>query len=412
MNKKEYLNQRKSLMEEAQNLRDLGKYEEATAKLEEVESLDKNFENAAKLQADINAMKDKAVVTDITNKSTVITANVITDEITPGNEIKNEADTYKVAFAKSMLGRELDKQEQEVFNKVNREFRNATQTAETHTVVIPETVRAGIWELIGEQHPIFGDIAETKIPGAVTIIQDTEAGTDAEWVDEDEESPEGELKFGKVELTGCELSKTITVSWKLKKMSIDAFLAHIENKLAKKIGNALAKGIISGKGKPGELDEFSPQARGIITAIEAEASKPQLVEYETDITYKNMTSAMANIKSGYSKGSSIYANNKTIWNQLANIVDTNGKAIFIPDPTSGGVGRIFGLPVKEEDGCDDGVVLIGNPAEGYAVNINEDMTIYNEDHVKARKTDYTGYALVDGDVLTTKAFSLLKKKSL
>ena len=155
MNKKEYLNQRKSLMEEAQNLRDLGKYEEATAKLEEVESLDKNFENAAKLQADINAMKDKAVVTDITNKSTVITANVITDEITPGNEIKNEADTYKVAFAKSMLGRELDKQEQEVFNKVNREFRNATQTAETHTVVIPETVRAGIWELIGEQHPIL-----------------------------------------------------------------------------------------------------------------------------------------------------------------------------------------------------------------------------------------------------------------
>ena len=48
--------------------------------------------------------------------------------------------------------------------------------------------------------------------------------------------------------------------------------------------------------------------------------------------------------------------------------------------------------------------------KGYAVNINENMTMYNEDHIKSRTTDYMGYALVDGDVLTTKAFALLKKK--
>lgn len=81
-----------------------------------------------------------------------------------------------------------------------------------------------------------------------------------------------------------------------------------------------------------------------------------------------------------------------------------------PDVTLGGVGRIFGLVVKEEDGMKDGEVLFGNVSKGYAVNINENMTMYNEDHIKSRTTDYMGYALVDGDVLTTKAFALLKKK--
>lgn len=43
------------------------------------------------------------------------------------------------------------------------------------------------------------------------------------------------------------------------------------------------------------------------------------------------------------------------------------------------------------------------------MNINENMTIYTDDHVKARTTDYMGYALIDGDVVTTKSFALLKK---
>ena len=120
-------------------------------------------------------------------------------------------------------------------------------------------------------------------------------------------------------------------------------------------------------------------------------------------------SLMSKIKSGYINGSSFYANNSTIWNELATIKDGDGKSIFIPDATLGGVGKIFGVTVKEEDGCANGQVLLGNVQKGYVMNINENMTIYTEDHVKARTTDYMGYALIDGDVVTTKAFALLKK---
>ena len=37
------------------------------------------------------------------------------------------------------------------------------------------------------------------------------------------------------------------------------------------------------------------------------------------------------------------------------------------------------------------------------------MTMIPEEHVKERKTDYCGYAIMDGNVLTTKAHALLKE---
>ena len=34
--------------------------------------------------------------------------------------------------------------------------------------------------------------------------------------------------------------------------------------------------------------------------------------------------------------------------------------------------------------------------------------MHTEEHVKARTTDYMGYAIVDGDVYDSKAFAMLK----
>jgi len=67
------------------------------------------------------------------------------------------------------------------------------------------------------------------------------------------------------------------------------------------------------------------------------------------------------------------------------------------------------LVVKEEDAVNEGEILIGNVGRGYAMNVNENMTIYTEEHIKKRYTDYMGYAIVDGDVLTNKAFALIRE---
>ena len=41
------------------------------------------------------------------------------------------------------------------------------------------------------------------------------------------------------------------------------------------------------------------------------------------------------------------------------------------------------------------------------MNINKEMTMNTEDHAKERMTDYCGYAIMDGNIVTDKAHALL-----
>ena len=90
-----------------------------------------------------------------------------------------------------------------------------------------------------------------------------------------------------------------------------------------------------------------------------------------------------------------------------NVLDKNDRPLMIADPTAGGVQRIFGIPVKQEDALADGEILLSAPGVGYIANVNKDMSLSTEEHVKARTADYCAYAIVDGNVITTKAHALL-----
>lgn len=408
MNKEQYLAKRKELLAEAEKLLNEGKLKEFEAKEKEIKELDEQFEAFAKAQANMNALKEKqpaAVAIEMAAGDNGVVAT------TKPVEAKDEKEVYLRAWAKEMMGKPLAEQEKVVFDKFNADIRNATQTAATHAILIPETVREGIWKEAGELFPILGDVRMTFVPGDLTIIKETNAGDDAQWYDEQTEVADSDFGFGELNLTGCELAKSIPISWKLRKMSIDAFITYIQTLIAEKMGAALAKAIVSGLGKPGTGDTFKPQPKGIVTALVAEAGTPQIIEYDdTDnLDYDKLAKAMGLIKSFYKNGAAIYAKSTTIWNRLALLKDNQGRPLFIPDVTSGGVGRMFGLPVKEEDSVADDAILFGNVARGYVMNVNENMTIYTEDHVKQRYTDYMAYAIVDGDVITTKAFTLLRK---
>jgi HK97 family phage major capsid protein len=407
MTKTEYLAKRKALLGEAEELLNAGKLNEYEEKEKEIKALDEQFDKIALAQANMNALKSKQLDNGV--------AALISDEgkiasLEPESK-KNEKDVYLTAWTKTMMGQKLDQEEETVFENINSQFQNATQTAATHTVLIPETVRDAIWREAGELYPIIADTNMTFVPGDFTILKETASGDDADWYDEDTTVTDGEFSIGELNLTGCELAKAIPVSWKLRKMSIQAFIPYIQTLLAEKVGAAIAKAIVRGKGKPGVSDTFKAQPKGILTVLEAETNTPQIIEYdETNaLSYDKLAQAMGAIKSTYKNGAAIYAKSTTIWNKLALLKDAQGRPLFIPDVTSGGVGRIFGNLVKEEDSIDEGGILIGNVGKGYVMNVNENMTIYTEDHIKQRYTDYMSYSIVDGDVLTTKAFAYIRE---
>ena len=192
-------------------------------------------------------------------------------------------------------------------------------------------------------------------------------------------------------------------------MSIDEFIPYIQRRMAKKMGAGAGYGVTHGAGEGATTGK--PEPMGTVTALEKEEGTPQVITYANGTlpTYKDMLALRAKVKSGYGAGLKVYANTDTIWNKIAAIVDNNGRPIFVPDPTAGGAYRVLGMLVKEDDSMKDGEILASNAKDGYHLNINKEMTMIPEEHVKERKTDYCGYAIMDGNVLTTKAHALLKE---
>lgn len=399
MNKEKYLEMRAAMLDEAQNLINEGKIEEAAEKRKEIEKLDADFEEASKEQANLDALnKENDKVIDMKNLSVSEGGLKAVEKLE-----KNNVVNYEEVFAKVALQRDLNEDEVNLFNQMNPENVYTHNTTNTE-ILIPETVIGGIIDTMKELHPILADVVPTRIKGTVKYVKRTgiPAG-DADYYDEATPTADEENKFGELTLNGKELSKAVTVTWKLQAMAVADFIPFITRELGERMGVAKAKAFVKGKG-----DAKYPQ--GVVTAIEAEASTPQKVSYKADgLTYKDITAAMAKIKSGYVSGAKIYANNATVWGSLANLLDGQGRPLFIPDVTTGGVGRIFGIPVMEEDAMGDGEILIGNMAAGYKENISEDMKLVTENHAKARTTDFVGYEVHDGGVIDEKAFAYLVK---
>lgn len=417
MNKEKYLKDRKALLEAAEAFLAEGKTEEANAKMEEIKALDAKWEQAKLDNANLNALKDKDIGVDLENKSVAVDGKKIDGTEAPKKV--DEKEVYLTAWAKTMQGKKLEDAEQEIFDRVNTEFSNAyTHDTGNTSILIPETVATGIWKRAAESYPLLADVKKFNVKGTFTIKKHTAiAEGDAAWYDESTATADEKNTFGELTLTGCELAKAITVTWKLRSMAMEEFIPYIISELGERVGVALGTAIAVGKGKPGESDTFKAEPLGIETALEAEDNTPQVVTYNPaastpdPLAYEDFTAAIAKIHSSYLRGCAIYASNATIWNQLANLTDTTGRPLFIPDATSGGVGRMFGLTVKADAGVTADSIIIGNPNAGYVMNTNEPMSVAAEEHVKARTVDYAAYTIVDGGLLDTKAFALIKKSS-
>ncbi len=408
MNKAEYLNKRNTLLAKMKDLIEKNASDdEIQAVKDEVETLDNNYKTQATRMANMNALADNAVVADFED-SAVIVGSVVASANVGGNApVNDDAVHYENAFAKMMMGIPMNAAETTAFAKFNPSFSNDVGTAANNPAVIPVQRAEEIWSEMREAHPILEDILPKHFAGTFEFTKGEIKDTDDDWYDETETVDESEFNTGIVSLTGCELSKTITISWKLKKMSVKEFNNWLVKGIAEKMGNALAKGYILGLGKPGEGETFKPQPRGIVTELTKEEGTPQIVFYieGEDLTYSLLTDVRGRIKSGYTP--SVYANSETIWGKLANTLDKIGRPIFVTDPTGKGVGSILGSIVKEEAAIPKGCILLGDAVKGYEANIADEMSITIEDKPSQRKTNYVGYMIADGAPKTSKAFSYI-----
>lgn len=398
MKRKEYEAKRAQMLNEAQQLINEGKGEEAQKKMQEITDLDEQWENIAQAQANLNALTKEPSYNglgfpDSTNDKgeAVLTA----EQAWTSRE-------YEQAWAKFMMGKKLTDVENRSLTLVNESYTHDTDNTQ---IVIPKNVSKRIWELAGEMYPYFAAVNKTYVNGALNIIQEN-ASSDAGWYEEKDETEDGKETFKEFQLSGCELARSITVSWKLKEMAIEEFIPYIERRMAKKMGAAAGYGATHGNGA---VKGQKPEPTGTVTALVNESGRPQIVTYAKGSIpkYENFTDARSRVKSGYGAGLKVYANSTTIWNKIANVQDANKRPIFSLDPRDGGGFKVLGMPCMEDDSMRDGEILFSNAEEGYHMNINKEVSMMTDEHVKERKTDYCGYAIMDGNITTSKAHALL-----
>lgn len=394
MNKEIFAQKYAALLDEADALAADGKIEESNAKLEEAQALSDQWETIKTQMANVNALRGN--LPKVTMQAGVIDT-VAPSTATPEDLYKSEE--YKNAWAKTMMNQKLTASEEKTFSLVNEAY---THTTSNTASVIPETVAAGIWAEVEDMFPYYADVAKTYVKGALTVVKSTSA-TDAGWYDEATATEDGKELFETVQLSGCELARAITVSFKLAEMAMEDFIPYIQRRMAERMGAGLGYGVTNGKGV---VAGSKPEPLGIVTALKKDATR-QVKYTDGALSYENITAARALVKSGYANGLKVYANSATIWGVLANVKDTTGRPIFINDQTTGGVYRILGTPVEEDASMADGDILFSNAGAGYQVNINKQIEVSTERHEKARTIDYCGYAVVDGAPLTLNAHALL-----
>lgn len=387
---KELLEQRNELLNNAETFLNEGKIEDFNGIEAQVKELDNKIEAAKLANANLKALQDNKTVLDLENKNVQVEGAKKVDNIS--NVISSEQ-VYSNAFAKTMMGLELTPAENNAFMEMNN------HTTLNTGVMIPKTTLNEIISEIEVQAPFFADAKKFEFSGTLSLPKHTAitAGDAAAYLESEATAVEKNT-FVEINLGAKEVAKYVEVSFKLESMSIPAFLEYLKGEIVDRVGAALGKQAISGTG----VKEMT----GVLTALNAVTAQKTTYVTATGIAYKDITTAIAKLGSQHVKSAVIYASNATVWNQLANIMDGNGRPLFISDVTAGGVGRILGLPVKVDSAIVDGTVIIGN-AKGYAVNTNESLKVESARDIKARKVGFSAYTIVDGNVTHEKAFSIL-----
>jgi len=394
MKLEKYTELRNALVTESEEFINESLLEEADAKMAEIEALDAKFETIKLANANLNALKESNKTIDIENKSINNKGDLSTmTQLENLNTAVGNEKAYENAFAKSLMGQELTTQENVSYQEMNN------HTTANTSVVIPTTTLNEIITEIEAAAPFFADSKGFQVKGLLSLPKHASITSgDAKGYLESEATENEVNAFVEVQLGAKEVAKYIEVSFKLESMSVPAFLEYLKGEIVERVGAELGRQAINGNGTAKEMT-------GVLTAMAGVASQ-QGAYASAGLEYSDLTAAVAKLGAKHIAGTAIYASNATVWNVLANVVDTTGRPLFMSDTVQGGVGRALGFTVKVDSAIPNGTLIIGN-AKGYAVNTNAPITVETARDIKTRKTGFSASTTVDGNVTHEKAFSIL-----
>jgi HK97 family phage major capsid protein len=206
--------------------------------------------------------------------------------------------------------------------------------ASNSTNAVPTLVSDKFFEKMVKLAPMLSEITLLRVAGSIKFVSEGTRNTaDAKHTENSANSPAADTTVS-VTLNGYEFLKIIQISRTAKLMSIDAFEGWLVNMLAGDIARSIDDYIIN-------------DSTNGIKALTWTSNTNQIVS--ATYNYGKVCDLIALLPAAYDPEAKFLTNKKTLYSDIAQIVDSAGNPIFVPDTVTGVGGRIMGYPVLVDD---------------------------------------------------------------
>lgn len=312
------------------------------------------------------AEKRKAIEAEIRKGNAGV--DVTPAEIGGKNEMENrtfttESAEYRSAWAKTLLGQELNEVEQ-------RAYSQATSGA------VPTGVADMFFEKMKKLAPMLNEITLMRVAGNLKFVAEGTRNTAEKHTENAAQTPATDTTVS-VTLGAFEFMKVISISKSASIMTVAAF----ENWLVEMLAGDIARAI----------DDYiiNDSTNGIIANIAEENVKSASAAY----TYNDILALIAMLPAAYDAEAKFLVNKKTLWNDIRGIVDGNKRPIFNPESNT-----ICGYPIIVDDfvPSTSKEILLGKWKDVVG-NLSQDVTVDKslESGFRSGSIDYRGFAAFD-----------------
>lgn len=398
MNRETYLNTRQNMLAEAQKLMDAGDQAAFEAKMKEIEKLDRDFENAARNQANLNALAGAAVGT-MANAAGAQSARPVAAVDMSGSRTERRrfsreeilaSQAYHDAYFRRMCNDGEEPGSGSGEEPVSEEEAAAEEFLHTtgmEGAPLPTQTLDQIWDLVNGTHALMGDVNMLRTGCQITVTKHTTiVKGKAKKTAEGEANDAEENTFVTVTLAGNDYSKFIDISYAMANMAIPAFENYLVQEISKQLGEAMTD------------DVYDVIEDGLA------AANKMTVDTSGTLTYAELCAAFGELERVDQVA--IYGKRKAIFNYLVGMTDDNGRPVLQQDPTGKAVGVVLGAPVKIEDSVAAGKLLIGD-GKKVTYNLVTDIMIETDRDIKHHVITHSGYARGEGALVDDKGFTLL-----
>lgn len=300
----------------------------------------------------------------------------------------NSEAEYRSAWLNSIRGVELSEAEQ----------RALTTNANSAGSAVPTVTSNKIVDKVHQYCPLLSKIELLRVPGGVTIP--TEGTTaDAKKHAEGAAITADPDTLGKVTLSAYEITKLVTISKSVERMSIDAFETWLVNKIARKVSEEISRLIISGTGT-GEAQGFTKITWNDTNSVEVASG--------TALTEADVVKAVGLLNGGYDENSEWFMSKTAFFTDYHPLMNKSKNNVVTEN---NGVYRIMGRPVNFDDRFGKNESYLCSLYRGYVGNMPESVNVTSQFVARENAYDFLGCAMFDGRVQAAEAFVKIVKKT-